>query len=89
MYIDLKNKKIVWEDNDFVGHPDMAAVNFETLPPWEQKALLNLPVVCHVHFRYGRGYILPDGLWLFPGKQEITWVISYDYPEEEKEGGDK
>ena len=84
LFVRGKEVKIIWEDKDYQVHPDLAAIDVETLPPEARKVVSRLPIVDLIC--YGRGYVLPDGLYLFPGGQEITRVITYDYPEEEKEG---
>jgi len=58
-----------WEEQDFEGHPDHNAIRIR-----EDRIPEGCPVKTEV--RYGRGHVLPDGYWAFPGEQEVTEIIT-------------
>ena len=72
-----RNGEIVWGSQDYILGP----VKVSSLSKRQLKAISRLPVVKKI--RPGWSYLTPDGFYLIPGTQVITWVIT------SREGGDE
>jgi len=69
--------EIIWGSQDYILGP----VRLTDLSRRQLKAISRLPVVKKI--RPGWSYLTPDGFYLIPGTQVITWVIT------SREGGDE
>ena len=58
---ELKNSMCETEAYD--GHPDNRAVDVSSYR--EEKEVID--AIDNPEIRYGRGHVLPDGVWMFPG----------------------
>ncbi len=58
--------EIVWEEEDFQDHPDLKAISLKDNP----NLYADREIVEKI--RHGRGYVLDDGDYIFPGDQHIT-----------------
>jgi len=63
-----------WDGHLYDGHPDWAAKGAEYLCAYLGISRSDLTVEnCP---RHGRGFVLPDGDWIFPGHSHVTRIIT-------------
>ena len=63
-----------WIEEDFDGHPDFNCMEVERLPEDVQNLLSVVGYEKDV--RYGRGYALSDGIYVFPGEHTAVEIIT-------------